>query len=1009
MKKKIIGLLSVVAIAAGTYYATQSKMQASLPNLLTAAPVETEDEEEKALFTRLRWQREYNMLKDPATGLVPKNIRQEELNMARMMPVRESLMNGPLGADNLYTYNLAGPDNIGGRTRAVAFDKRFNGTTNRIIIAGAVSGGIMRSTDGGANWTRVSPDDDIHNLSSLAQDPRAGFEDTWYAGGGEPIANSASGPGAFYLGFGVWKSVNNGLTWTKLTRSVTDINGTTILGGGTLEGFDNPLDMCHRIAVNPANGDVYIAAHRRIVRSQNGGSTWNVVFTGTTGACSDNGQTDVVITNTGRVYIAINGGNPDGSIRGIWTSPTGNPNTYTRIAGGSTLGTDSVANWKANSYVPSQFCTGTFISKRIVMGLAPSNQNILYVTYENGESQSGASGKNEVDLYKLDASSGNTWTNLSANVPDFTGQLDGVDPFHIQDGYDLFVAVKPDDPNTVFLGGVNLFRSTNGFTSTANTAWIGGYGANFTSGLNIYGSQNNPGDISKWSHPDMHALAFDPTNSSRAICANDGGLQVTNNIMSNIAGVEPVLWDVIPNYQTLQYYHVAMDPGTGRANFIGGAQDNGTRFRDGAGVLGPSPGNSHYRLLSGDGGASAIARASATSQIIYGSTQFGNIIRATLSTGSAAGGSIRPNGLTATPGLSNAFGDFVTYFKINFDNTEDLYYVNFNRLFRTTNASTVTSGTWTELTGVGAAVNPGNPTAGTNVAITALEMSRGDYFPSHVLYIGTSDGKLLRLNNPRNAAANEAPVNITPSSPLLNGYISDIAVNPNNDEEIMVVVSNYNVVSVFWTNNAKAANPTWFSAEGNLPTPSYRSCMIVVKKDASNNPVTEYFVGTSVGLYSAVNIAPTLQGGGSVNWVREGGSVLNFAVISSLDYRPQDNVLLVGTHGNGLYTAQTGTPDFRPNQNTTGVVEPNRNDKNFIQKMYPTLVRDQLFYQTGNMFTVKRLIIQVYNANGQLLQRKETGYSSGSIDTRALSKGAYVITITSEDYKQQFVKQFFKN
>ena len=1001
MKKGIIGIVVLLILLTGSVYYFYSTNPAESNNLFgnNKEIEEEENEEQKAFFVKQRWLHEFNMLKDPATGIIPTNIRQEEFKLARTIPEKESgIVNGP---NNLNTYSEAGPNNVGGRTRAVAYDKRFNGTSNRVIIAGSVSGGILRTTDAGVTWTRVSPDNDIHNLSSLAQDPRAGFEDTWYAGGGEPISGSASGPGAFYLGFGIWKSTNNGLSWTKLTRDVIDIGGGT-LPGGTLEAFDSPLDMVHEIVVNPSNGDVYVAGHRRLIRSTNGGTSWNVVFAGTTATTSDLGQMDIVCRNDGRLYLGVNGGLPDADRRGVWTSTNGT--TWTRIAGGSVLNVDSVDQWRGNS------ANGD--SKRIVMALAPSNQNILYVTYENGDSQASSDGaKTEADLYKLDATGPNVWTNLSANVPDFPGQMDGVDPFHVQFGYNLMITVKPDDANAVFLGGVNLFRSTNGFASTTATAWIGGYGSNFPAGLNIYGSQNNGNDITKWSHPDMHVLVFDPSNANKAICANDGGIQMTDNIMATIAGVEPVSWNVLSNYQTLQYYHVAMDPGANRNNFAGGAQDNGTRFRDGSGVLTTTPANNaQYRILSGDGAAVGIAKVNGTSQDIFSSTQFGNINRVRLTPGNISGSStLRPNGLTPTPGLSNAFGDFVTYFKIDFDNTNDLYYVNFNRLFRTTSAATVSSSTWTELTGVRSAVNPANPASGTNISISALEMTRGDYLSNHVLYIGTSNGKIFRLNDPRNATAGATPVNITPVIPALSGYISDIAVNPNNDDEVMMVVSNYGVTSIFWTTNAKSASPNWFNIEGNLTLPSFRSCMIVVKKDAGNNPVTEYYVGTSVGLYSAVNIASITPTGSNVNvpWVREGGSVLNFAVITSMDYRPQDNTFLIGTHGNGMYFAQTGTPDFRPNQ-STGLPDPVRNDKNFIVKAYPTLAKDNIFYQTGNMFTVKKIIIRVHTITGQQLMKKETSYTNGSLDIRKLSKGAYLLTITSDDYKQQFVQQFVK-
>jgi hypothetical protein len=1020
MKRNFTVILTALVLSAVGYLSYQTSRIPQPTDLLKIGQTEVEDEEEKALFVKQRWLHELRMTADPQTGQLPMNIHEEELRQARSIPVKNSgVYSGIQSVEASNTYLPAGPDNSGGRTRAVAFDRRYNGTTNKVIIAGSVSGGILRSTDGGLNWTLVTPENDIHSFTALAQDPKS--PDTWYAGGGEPIANSASTAGAFFLGYGIWKSTNNGVTWTKLDKTVTNIDGSKITAG-TLEAFDNPFDVVHRIIVHPVTSDVYIAGHRRIIKSNNGGTSWNVVLSGTKGACSDNGQTDVVVTADGsRLYASVNGGNPESDFRGVWTSTSGNASQWERIAGGSTSNKDTVTGWRGNSYIASSFCSGTFVSKRIVMGIAPSNANILYVTYENGESQSGSTGKPEADLFKMVIQNDGSrkWTNLSSSVPDYyqgntdKGNLDGVDPFPVQDGYDLTVVVKPDNENVVFLGGVNLFRSTNGFADTTQTKWIGGYGSNFPTSLNIYGSQNYGDDISQWSHPDMHGLVFDPSNPKRAICANDGGIQITEDIMGNDtrnSGVEPVIWEVMPNYQTLQYYHVAMDPGIGRANFIGGAQDNGTRFRDGTAILGQAnTGNSHYRLISGDGGAAAIARVNGTKQIIFGSTQFGTVYRGILSANNVDGGPIKPNGMTKAPGLSGEYyGEFVTYYKLDFDNNEDLYYTNFNRLFRTTAASTVSSSSWTELTGVGAAINPSKPTSGTDISITALELSRGDYFPSHTLYIGTSEGTIFRLDNPRNAIAGQAPVNITPSFPAIDGYISDIAVNPNDDAEIMIVVSNYGTTGVFWTKNAKSASPTWYVAEGNLTTPSFRSCVIAVKKDASGNAVTEYYVGTSVGLYSATNIGTTLQANGAVTWNREGGNVLNFAVVTSMDYRPQDNTLLIGTHGNGMYVAQLGTPDFRPNQNTTGINDPIRNDKQFIQVAYPTIANNLIRYQTGNMFTVKRISIRLYTSDGQLVMRKETGYASGQIETSSLARGTYILTITSDDYKQQFIQRIIK-
>jgi hypothetical protein len=267
------------------------------------------------------------------------------------------------------------------------------------------------------------------------------------------------------------------------------------------------------------------------------------------------------------------------------------------------------------------------------------------------------------------------------------------------------------------------------------------------------------------------------------------------------------------------------------------------------------------------------------------------------------------------------------------------------------------------------------------------------------------EGRIFRFDNPRNAAATATPVNITP--PGLIGNVQDIAVNPNNDDEIMAVVSNYSTVSIWWTNNAKSASPTWRNAEGNLTLPSVRSCMIVVKKDASNNPVTEYYVGTSVGLYSAVNIGPTLIGGGSPTWQREGGSILNFAVVQSLAYRPVDNVMVLGTHGNGMYYTFLGTPNYNPNQ-STGVIDPINNDKNFIRAVFPTLTNNIVEYRIGNLTTIRKISVQLFSMNGQLIIQNETIYQDGSIDISKLNRGAYILSIYSDNRKYRHLQKIVK-
>lgn len=928
---------------------------------------------------RLRY--EFDMLKDPATGKIPEGIFEAERAFARQLPERTT--SDPARPFVLNQYIPAGPNNIGGRTRAVEYDLRYNGTSNAVIIAGCVSGGIMRSADGGSNWTLVTPENDIHTFTALAQDPRPGFQDTWYAGGGEFVGNSAADLGASYLGFGIWKSGDNGISWTKLTLSVTDINGNT-LGSGTLEGFDHPFDIVHRIRVNPVNGHVYIAGHRRLVRSTNGGSSFNVVFN-TPNANSANGQTEVAISNTGRIFLGVNGGNPDPAARGIWVSATGDAGSFTRIAGGQTPNVDSVTGWRGNA--PNQN------SRRILMAFAPSNNNIAYVYYENGLSSDPPQLRPEADLFRVDISGNSfTWTNRSANMPDFPGgNLSGSDPLTVQGGYDMTVAVHPANPDIVFVGGTNLYRSTDGFATTTNTAWINGYRNNFT-----YGQYPN-------GHADIHHLVFSPANASTAICGNDGGIQQTTDITAATVG-----WSQLPGYQTLQCYNVAIDPGAGRNNFASGSQDNGVRFRDRTGVLNtpPSDSNNHRLLFSADGAYVGISLDNAGFQYLYESIQFGRLYRVRLTNPVPDPVDITPTGLTVSPGASgNQFGEFVTNLRLEADNTNNLYYVNFNRLFRTTSASTVTPNGWTEMTGISSTVNPTNPTGGFNVAIRGIGFTRGPYSTNHSLYLGTTNGKILRLDNPQQAPANALPFDITP--PGLSGNVQDIAVNPNNDNEIMAVVTNYNTVSIWWTQNAKALNPLWRNAEGNLTTPSVRSCAIVVKKDANNQPVTEYYVGTSVGLYSTVDLAGTFGNGQSPVWQREGGTMLNYAVVVSLAYRPTDNVLLIGTHGNGMFYTNLGTPNFTPPTPGTAI-QPITNDRSFIKMVYPTVATGNIQFEKGDLTGIRQINVQLHDQQGRLVLNQQMMYGNGNIGISKLSRGSYILSIVSDNKRYRHIQKIIK-
>lgn len=772
---------------------------------------------------------EFNMVKNPVTGTIPEGIYEAEREKARAILANQQL-NGIIA---LNTYSFQGPENLGGRTRTIAYDVRYNGTSNQVILAGGVSGGVYKSTDNGATWVRKSPTGEHFSCTSLAQDTRVGFQDTWYYGVGEASGNSAGASGAFYSGNGVYKSTDNGETWTRLASSNTS----------ALETFSVAQDFINKVIVDPTDGNVYIACPATIRRSVDGGTTWTTVLSGT---LASSGQfTDLAVTSTGRLYAAF-GGTNSATVDGVWASPpgptSGDLGAWTQIAGAGAGG--SPAGWNAEGGYG-----------RVVLGIAPSSENLVYALYYTTGSPGCPGAAVEAELFRWD-DIGGTWTNLSATLPNDAGCLAGNDPFAVQGGYDLVVAVKPDASGTVFIGGTNAYRSTD-----AGLTWtrIGGYAS--SANYALYPA----------SHPDIHSFTFQPGSPLIMLCGNDGGIQRTTDVTAGT-----VVWTQINiGYRTYQYYYVDVDPRLGNTKVIGGAQDNGSTRNIGG------TGTSFEMAWGGDGVSVGLTDLISGTQYEYVGSQSGFINRRASTTAiGSVDAAITPTGETNS-------GLFVTLFKLDPDNTQRLYYANDNSLYRTTSASTVTSGTWTSMTGIATAVGAAND-------ITAIALTRGTYSAStSSLFFGTSNGRVFRLDDPTGVAAGTAPVDITGGS-FPAGNISSIAVNPRNDDTVLVTLSNYSITgNVWWTGNANSAVPTWTNVEGTLTLPSFRSSVI----HAAPNLPAEYYVGTSVGLYMAGSSFP-----GTPGWTQEAASEIGNAVVTSMALRTSDGKLLVGTHGYAMWS-----------------------------------------------------------------------------------------------------------
>ncbi len=763
---------------------------------------------------------EFNLLKDPATGKIPVGIREMELGQASEILTKQ-LIDGPQNRVAATNYAFQGPSNLGGRVRAIAFDIA-DGTGNT-IIAGSVSGGIFRTTNGGTSWIRQNPNDQLFSVTAVAQDTRVGFRNVWYYAGGEAIGNSASESGALYAGHGIYKSIDNGLTWARLSGSNT----------GSLFTFDNCADLISRLVVNPVNGDVYAARLAGIMRSADQGATWATAL-GVPG-CNTGMVGDIICTSTGVLYAGF-AGSVGSSTDGVWTSTDGT--TWDHIAGTGAASTP--ASWNAvNAY------------GRIVLATAPSRENLVYALYYNNTTSNCTTPVPEAELFVWNQVT-NVWTDLSATLPDEPGCSPGNDPFAVQGGYDLEITVKPDDANTIFIGGTNAYRSTNG---GATWTRIGGYA--------------NTGGYSQFAnhHSDVHVLKFGPASNTILFSGNDGGIQKADITAPGVS------WTSLNNnFPTYQYYHVAIKQDNAVNDFIGGAQDNGT-----TGVVGG--GTVFSPLLSGDGVAVGLAKGPAPYQQFCG-VQSGPIYRRA---NNLASGFI--NATLTPPGLNTTYTSiFVTYFHLDPDNTENLYYAcqlitgNSNRIQRNTNATTSTSSSWTLMDFAYSGY------------VRSMATTRGTYAATNRLYLGTSGGKVYRMVDPVNALPSVVPDDITPPGMTGSRTVIGLSVNPTNHNELLAVYSNYGTTNIWYTNNAGDATPTWVNAEGNLTLPSIRSAMII-----QNGAVKEYYVGTSIGLYKTESMT------GTIAWTQEAANDLGNVVVTSLSLRPIDNVFAIGTHGLGMW------------------------------------------------------------------------------------------------------------
>ncbi len=842
----------------------------------------------------------FNKLKDPNTGQIPDNIR--ELELAYVRSDQAGLIDYRKAFGLRWT--VRGPWNVGGRTRALAIDL----TNHNRLVAGGVSGGIWISNDAGTSWTKATIPTDIDNsvsVTALAQDPSN--PDVWYFAGGEYIGNSASGGYASFRGAGLFKSTDGGNTWTR------------IIDAGSPAVFDRYFDYVWRIQVT-STGTVYVATYGGIYRSTDGTNFSMVLNSDPNGTYNYASYTDVVVSPNGTIYAYLS---YNGAVNGIFKS------------------TDGI-NW--SNITPSSGFIPTF--KRGVLAVAPSAPDTLYLL-AYGEDSNG----NETHILWMYDNNTGTWYDRSANIPMLGGQTGDFDS---QGGYDLVIAVKPDNPNVVFIGGTNLFRSTDGFSTTNNTSWVGGY----TPLNDSYSQYTNH-------HPDQHVLVFDPTNTNVLYSGHDGGISVTNDCLDNAANNngETIDWTFLNNgYLTTQAYAVALDQTATYPNdLLAGFQDNGTWYSGTTTLTDP-----WISMLSGDGGFCQIADDGTT---FYVSSQKGNIYGLYYnSTGSYLGWRrVSPylsDPLFITPYVVDNSGEYMFIL----DGDSLWMFTNLSSLRNDLNTSTPPAG-WTVLTN--SVLN--------NDIYTALTVTGSAV---KTLFVGTANGKIYKLYDVIN---NPAPVDITgPNMPP--GYVSSIYVDPTNANHLVVAFSNYGIPSIFMTTDGGS---TWTDISGNLEEnpdgsgdgPSVR--WVTVLKTADGDL---YLAGTSTGLYSTTSIDSP------VTWTQEAVNTIGNAVVDMVVARDADGTVAAGTHGLGVYTATYGeVASVEALDNLTLNVYPNPGQNIFYVNLP----------ESGGR-------LMIFDLKGQLVYISNPKEAKHKIDLTPLQPGTYLMkyqTKSGETYTGKLLKQ----
>jgi len=768
-------------------------------------------------------------------------------------PSQTQQLTGAPSALNL-NWMEVGPDNVAGRIRALIFDNQD--PQLQTIIAGAVNGGLWKSTNLGQTWHKLNTASGVNlNVSCLLQTPSGDI----YAGTGESFNtyrftvlqdfNYTNG----LVGHGLFKSTD-GENFTLLPSTKPTVNSTT-----------SDWAYVNELAYDATNGRVYAATNNGLLYSSDD-NTWNFA---TTGARALKGESkDIKIAANGLMVTSVNDS--------CFVSQNANARGFTNRS----LGTSTT--------LPS-----TDVG-RMEFAIAPSNPDIVYASVTKGVNG------DMMAIYRSN-NKGTDWYVIFPGNNTF-------EPFDGKGKYANTIAVFPNDPDRVLLGGADMWIGRK-FQETGYFDWA-------QTSFSV-GDPSSPFYL----HENHHTYTFRPGYDKYCMVANDGGIGLATVNTDFIT-----FQTLIRNLKTTQYHSVS--PGISSQVVLGGTQGNGALYIDGSG-------NSAEYATEIKPGNSGFAAISAINPDYFFYSEQGDDLYRSEDKG-------ENDALTFLGDISNtqAFANpFLLVEDFDFTLSRDsVKYIAEDSAFFPGETIWVnsTSGKFPFPYTFEYALPQGDSIMipdlvqsrffvwGTHNTNTGVYMSKDALkfnvdpqwfliaqFPDLVtcygaskdmnyLWAGCKNGKLYRISNLALAydslrasqLSAQCIVAVELVKTFTNQTVSSIAVNPENPEQVLVTVAGYGFNDyVFLANDGLDSIPSFNSIQANLPKmPVYSSLFEM------NNPDI-VLLGTENGVYSTANINNL-----PVAWSSENNGLGEGVPIMAIKQQTHFHPYVKARTNNGIFT-----------------------------------------------------------------------------------------------------------